>query len=204
MSAVDTLASGNIGLVGLGLFVAIGSLVPVLPTGALVAATSVVALDADEPVLGLIGVFVAAALGAFVGDAVLLVLGEVVGGPFLHRMARKADPEKLALAQRELADHELGVLVVSRLLPAGRIPVLVACVLVSFPLRRFAGGNVVAVGVWASCYMIVGTIGAAIFPSLWEGVAAAVALVALLALVPTLWRHAREHHRRSTSGAGRP
>jgi membrane protein DedA with SNARE-associated domain len=204
VSAVDTLASGNVGLVGLGLFVAVGSLVPVLPTGALVAATSVVALAADEPVLGLVGVFVAAALGAFVGDAVLLVLGEVVGGPFLHRMAGKADPEKLALAQRELADHELGVLVVSRLLPAGRIPVLVACVLVSFPLRRFAAGNVLAVAVWASCYMVVGTIGAAIFPSLWEGVVAAVALVALVALAPTLWHHARDHHRRSTSGAGRP
>lgn len=202
---LDGLWSGNVGLVGVGLFVAVGSLLPVLPTGALVAATSVLALDADQPVVALVGVLAAATIGAFVGDAALLMIGEVVGGPFLHRLASKTDPERLARARRELAEHELGVLVVSRLLPAGRIPVIVAAVMVSFPARRFAAGNVIAVVVWALCYMVVGTIGAAIFPALWEGVAAAVALVAALALAPTLWRHAREHHRRASGrGAGGP
>lgn len=191
------LLDGTVGLFGLGVFIAVGSLLPVLPTGAAVAATSVVALASDDPALGLAGVFFASTIGAFVGDATLLMISEVVGGPFLHRLADRTDPAKLARAERELADHELSVLVVSRLLPAGRIPVIVAAVLVSFPVRRFAAGNVIAVIVWALCYMVLGTLGAAIFPTLWEGVAAAVALVALTALAPTLWRHARDHHRRT-------
>ena len=187
----------HVGLVGLALFIAVGSLLPVLPTGALVSATAAVALHSDQPVLNLVLVLVIASAGAFVGDATLYELSRLLGGPMLHRLATRADPDRLAAAQHGLADHNVGVLVVSRLLPAGRIPVVVASVLVDLPWRRFLLGNTVAVVVWSAIYMTIGTLGAAIFPELWEGVLAAVLAVSLVSGGPMLWRHLR---RRSPPG----
>lgn len=181
----------HVGLVGLALFIAVGSLLPVLPTGALCSATAAVALHSDQPVLNLVLVLVVSSAGAFVGDATLYELSRLLGGPMLHRLATRADPERLAAAQHGLGDHNVGVLVVSRLLPAGRIPVVVASVLVDLPWRRFLLGNVVAVVVWAVIYMTIGTLGAAIFPELWEGVLSAVVLVSLISGGPMLWRHLR-------------
>lgn len=194
----------HVGFVGLALLIAVGSLVPVLPTGALVAAVAAVALRSDQPVLELASVLLFAAGGAFVGDAVLYELGRWLGGPMLHRLAARADPDRLAAAQHGLGDHNVGVLVVSRLLPAGRIPVLVASVLVDLPWRRFLTGNAVAVVVWAASYMVVGTAGAAVFPQVWEGVLAAVVLVSLVSGAPMLWRRLRRRAPADPSTCGTP
>jgi membrane protein DedA with SNARE-associated domain len=206
IAAVTSTSTGldgltHVGLIGLAVLIAAGSLVPVLPTGALVAAVAAVALRSDEPVLNLASVLLFAAAGAFAGDAVLYELGRLLGGPMLHRLASRADPERLATAQHGLGDHNLGVLVVSRLLPAGRIPVLVASVLVDLPWRRFLAGNAVAVVVWALSYMVVGTVGASIFPQVWEGVLAAVVLVSLISGGPMLWRRLRHRQPRSHHSA---
>lgn len=181
----------HVGLVGLAVLIALGSLVPVLPTGALLSATAAVALHSDQPVLDLVLVLMVASVGAFVGDATLYELSRLLGGPMLHRLATHADPDRLAAAQHRLGDHNVGVLVVSRLLPAGRIPVVVASVLVDLPWRRYLAGNTVAVVVWAASYMAIGTVGAAIFPELWQGVLAAVVLVSLISGAPMVWRHVR-------------
>lgn len=198
----------QIGLVGLALAIALGSLLPVLPTGALVAAVSAFALHAETPAISLAAVGVFAAAGAFAGDATLYELARLLGGPMLHRLATRADPDRLAAAQHRLADHNVGVLVVSRLLPAGRIPVVVASVLVDLPWRRFLVGNAVAVIVWAAAYMVIGTIGAAIFGEVWEGVLAAILLVSLVSGAPSAWhwaRQRREHHRdHAGSARGEP
>lgn len=191
--SVDSVVGGHLGLAALALFIAVGSLVPVLPTGALVSATTAAAATSDTPVLSLVGVFAAASAGAFVGDVTLYAVGRSAGGPALHRLSRRADPARLVEAQHRLSDHSIGVLTISRLLPAGRIPVLVASVVVDLPWRRFLAGNVVAVLAWSAVYMVIGTLGAAIFPSTWQAVLAAVVIVSVVAWAPAAWRHLRPH-----------
>lgn len=83
------------------------------------------------------------------------------------------------------------VLVLSRLVPAGRIPVMLACLLAGMPLRRFARGDLPACLAWAATYQLIGILGGSLFPEPWQGVVAAVGLTVLLGAAPSLWRRLR-------------
>ena len=100
-------------------------------------------------------------------------------------------PERLAQAQRKLDEHGVAVLVLSRLVPAGRIPVMLACLLARWPLRRFARGDVPACLAWAATYQLIGILGGSLFPEPWEGVVAAVVLTLVISGAPGLWRRLR-------------
>ncbi|MFR9676583.1 DedA family protein [Streptomyces sp. TR06-5] len=188
-----------IGYPTLFVLVAFGALVPVLPTGALVSSAAVVAFHHGIPVLSLFLVFAVASLAAFTGDVTLYWLGRRgLGSPggsrWLERLEQKAPPDRLAQAQRGLERHGIAVLVVSRLVPAGRIPVMVACLLSRTRTRDFTKGDIPACLAWAATYQLVGVAGGSLFPEPWEGVAAAVGLALLVSVVPSLWRRT---HRRS-------
>jgi membrane protein DedA with SNARE-associated domain len=178
------------------LLIAFGALVPVVPTGALVSSVAVVAFHQGMPVVPLFFVFAAASLGAFAGDVALYWLGhrglESRGGSkWLERLRQKAPPDRLEQAQRGLERHGVAVLVVSRLVPAGRIPVMLACLLARMRIGTFVRGNLPACLAWAATYQLVGVAGGSLFPEPWEGVAAAVGLALLVSLVPSLWRRLR-------------
>lgn len=185
-----------VGYPSLFLLVVLGSLVPVVPTGALVSGAAVVALHQSLPVLGLLTVFGVASLAAFLGDLGLYWLGKrgvgsKNGSRWLAALRERAAPERLAQADRKLREHGVAVLVLSRLVPAGRIPVMLACLLARMPMRRFARGDVLACFAWAAAYQLIGVAGGALFPSPWEGIAAAVGLTLLISVAPSLWRKAR-------------
>lgn len=184
------------GLPSLFLLVLIGALVPVVPTGALVSSAAVVAFHQASP-LSLALVFVTASLAAFLGDAALYVLGRrglgsKNGSRWLAAIRARAPEERLTQAQDKLADHGVAVLVLSRLVPAGRIPVMLACLLAEWPLRRFARGNLPACLAWALTYQVIGILGGSLFAEPWEGVVAAVALTVVLSLAPGAWRRLRK------------
>ena len=63
------------------------------------------------------------------------------GSRWLAAIRARAPEERLAQAQEKLADHGVVVLVLSRLVPAGRIPVMLACLMAKWPLRQFARGE---------------------------------------------------------------
>jgi membrane protein DedA with SNARE-associated domain len=184
-----------LGYPSLFLLVLIGALVPVVPTGALVSTASVVAFHRTSPVdLGLI--FVTASLAAFLGDGTLYWLGRrgmrsKNGSRWLEAIRRRAPEDRLAQAQDKLADHGVTVLVLSRLVPAGRIPVMLACLLAKWPLRRFARGNLPACLAWAVTYQLIGILGGSLFDEPWEGVLAAIVLTVSVSAAPTLWRRLR-------------
>ena len=83
------------------------------------------------------------------------------------------------------------MLVLSRLVPAGRIPVMLACLLARMPLRRFARGDAAACLAWAATYQLIGILGGSLFPEPWQGVVAAVGLTLLVSAVPAVWRRLR-------------
>ncbi|MFJ9558750.1 DedA family protein [Streptomyces fuscichromogenes] len=188
-------AQQAIGYPTLFLLVLVGALVPVVPTGALVSSAAVVAFHQTAP-FALALVFVTASLAAFLGDAALYWLGRrglrsKNGSRWLAAIRARAPEEKLAQAQGKLAEHGVAVLVLSRLVPAGRIPVMLACLLAEWPLRRFARGNVAACLAWAAAYQVIGILGGSLFPEPWEGVVVAVALTVVISVAPGVWRRVR-------------
>ncbi|MFD4571017.1 DedA family protein [Streptomyces sp. NPDC058417] len=195
-----------IGYPSLFLLVLIGALVPVVPTGALVSSAAVVAFHQTAP-FSMAMVFVTASLAAFCGDAALYWLGRrglhsKNGSRWLEAIRSRAPEERLAQAQAKLADHGRTVLVLSRLVPAGRIPIMLACLLAEWPLRRFVRGNLPACLAWAATYQLIGILGGSLFPEPWEGVAAAIVLTVVVSLAPTLWRRLRRAGTGRGTGAG--
>jgi membrane protein DedA with SNARE-associated domain len=184
-----------IGYPTLFLLIVLGSLVPVVPTGALVSGAAVVAFHQTEPV-ALAFVFVVASFAAFLGDIALYWLGlrgvrSRNGSRWLHRLQDRVDDSTLERAQRQLDEHGAAVLVLSRLVPAGRLPVMVACLLAQMPMRRFVRGDVVACLAWAAAYQLIGILGGSLFPEPWQGVALAVGLTFAIAAGPTVLRRLR-------------
>lgn len=183
-----------IGYPTLFLLVLIGALVPVVPTGALVSSAAVVAFHQTAP-FSLLLVFVVASVAAFLGDVALYWLGRrgmgsKNGSRWLEAIRRRAPEDRLAQAQGKLDDHGVTVLVLSRLVPAGRLPVMLACLLAEMPLRRFARGNLPACLAWAMTYQLIGILGGSLFKEPWEGIVAAIVLTLLISFVPSLWRRA--------------
>lgn len=184
-----------IGYPSLFLLVLIGALVPIVPTGALVSSAAVVAFHQTAP-FALALVFVTASVAAFLGDATLYWLGRrgmrsKNGSRWLEAIRSRAPEDRLTQAQEKLADHGVTVLVLSRLVPAGRIPVMLACLMAKWPLRRFVRGNFPACLAWAVTYQLIGILGGSLFREPWEGVVAAVALTVVISAAPAVWRRVR-------------
>ncbi|GGW36157.1 membrane protein DedA with SNARE-associated domain [Streptomyces albaduncus] len=184
-----------IGYPSLFLLVLIGALVPVVPTGALVSSAAVVAFHRTAP-FSMALVFVTASLAAFLGDVALYWLGRrgmksKNGSRWLEAIRARAPEDRLAQAQHKLADHGVAVLVLSRLMPAGRLPVMLACLLAKWPMRRFVRGNLPACLAWAVTYQVIGVLGGSLFEEPWEGVLAAIALTVLISVAPSVWRRVR-------------
>ncbi|MET9759238.1 VTT domain-containing protein [Streptomyces sp. NPDC006372] len=194
-SIVSESTQQAVGYPTLFLLVLAGALVPVIPTGALVSSAAVVALHQTAP-FSLLMVFVTASLAAFLGDAALYWLGRrglksKNGSRWLGAIRSRAPEERLAQAQEKLAAHGVAVLVLSRLVPAGRIPVMLACLLAEWPLRRFSRGNLPACLAWTVTYQLIGILGGSLFAEPWEGVLAAVGLTLVISAVPAVWRRVR-------------
>ncbi|MCX3288774.1 VTT domain-containing protein [Streptomyces sp. NEAU-H22] len=188
-----------IGYPTLFVLVLAGALVPVIPTGALVSSAAVVAVHRTAP-FSLALVFVTASLAAFLGDAALYWLGRrglksKNGSRWLEALRSRAPEDRLKQAQEKLSAHGVAVLVLSRLVPAGRIPVMLACLLAQWPLRRFSRGNLPACLAWAATYQLIGILGGSLFAEPWQGVVAAIALTLLLSAVPAVWRRVRSSPR---------
>lgn len=174
--------------------VAFGAVVPVLPTGAAVSVAAVLG-ERDNLALLLVVVAVGAA-GAYLGDlityAVLRMFGETLAQkvPWLRRDAQASALETF---REQLEAHETRTLLLSRLVPAGRIPVLLAAAIGGYPFRRYVVADLVAALLWSAVYAAIGLFGRSVFPQPWQAILAAVALVALLSLLPSLWRRVRDH-----------
>lgn len=184
-----------IGYPSLFLLVLIGALVPVVPTGALVSSAAVVAFHQTAP-FSMVLVFAVAALAAFLGDVTLYWLGRrgmgsKNGSRWLAAIRDRAPEDRLAQAQEKLADHGVTVLVLSRMVPAGRIPVMLACLMAKWPMRRFARGAVPACLAWAATYQLIGVLGGSLFKEPWEGVVAVVVLTLAISAAPGVWRRVR-------------
>ncbi|HVH22199.1 MAG TPA: DedA family protein, partial [Pseudonocardia sp.] len=101
MIALDWTDPATIGYPALVLGVLIGSIVPVVPTGAVVGAAAAVATTTAQ--LGLVPVVLLSAAAALLGDVVTFALARAGGPVALRWVARGQPPERLASVRAQFA-----------------------------------------------------------------------------------------------------
>ncbi|GAB2618238.1 membrane protein [Paractinoplanes abujensis] len=185
--------------------VAFGAILPVVPTGAAVSGAAALAFHEHHP-LTIVFVIAAGAAGAYVGDLVMYAMCRFGGEKLARRLRWLRDEEHLVAVKEKLGRSQIPVLLVSRLIPGGRVPVLLAAAFLGMPWRTFVVANAPACALWAVVYAAVGVAGGSIFPEPWEGVVAAVLLI-LIVNQTISWISKRREARATaaepnTSGAG--
>lgn len=170
--------------------VLIGAVLPVLPTGAAVSAGAVLASHSNP--IGLVGVLIAGAGGAYVGDLIVYAACRAGGERLAKRVGWLRENASLDALRDRLANHEITVLLTSRLIPGGRVPVLLAAGLAGYRWHRFAVVDLAASSLWAAVYMAIGLLGYALFDKPWQGVVAAIVLVLLTTVVSSLVQRLRK------------
>jgi membrane protein DedA with SNARE-associated domain len=166
--ASDVLASGwtsgrSIGYPVLFGGVLLGSIVPVVPTGAVVGAAAAVATTTDR--LDLTLVVLLAALGAAAGDLVTFTVCRFGGPAAVRWVARGQHAERIEEVRAQFRRHGWQIIVVGRLLPAGRIPVLLAAGALAYPWRRLLPSVAAACLVWSAVYAALGVVSGDLFDS---------------------------------------
>ena len=189
---IDELGS----LAWLFLVVAFGAIVPIVPTGAAVSGAAALAFHSNPLVMVLVVAFGAA--GAYVGDLAMYAMCRAGGEKLARRLRWLRDEEHLAAVKEKLAEKQVPVLLVSRLIPGGRVPVLLAAAFLGIPWHTFVIANLPACGLWAVVYAAVGVAGGSIFPEPWQGVVAAVLLILIVTQTISLIQKRRAKARTSS------
>jgi membrane protein DedA with SNARE-associated domain len=174
--------TAQLGALGwLFLVVSFGAIVPVVPTGAAVSSGAALAFH-NNPLM-IVLVIAAGAAGAYAGDLVMYAMCRAGGEPLARRLRWLRDEEHLAAVKERLRRSQVPVLLVSRLVPGGRVPVLLAAAFLGLPWRVFVVANAPACVLWSVVYAGIGVAGGSIFPEPWQGVVAAVILVVLISQI---------------------
>jgi membrane protein DedA with SNARE-associated domain len=143
--------------------VLLGSVVPVVPTGAVVGAAAAFAMTTDT--LGLPLVLAVATLAAFTGDLITFGICRSGGPAAIRWVTRGQHPERIDEVAGQFRRHGWQIVVVGRLLPAGRIPVLVAAGALAYPWRRLVPASLLAAFLWALAYALLGVVSGGVFDS---------------------------------------
>jgi membrane protein DedA with SNARE-associated domain len=195
--------TAQLGALGwLFLVVAFGAIVPVVPTGAAVSGAAALAFHNNPLVIAL--VVAAGAAGAYAGDLVMYAMCRTGGEQLARRLRWLRDEEHLAAVKERLHRSQIPVLLVSRLLPGGRVPVLLAAAFVGLSWRTFVVANAPACALWSVVYAGIGVAGGSIFAEPWEGVVAAVILILVINQSISWWNKRRERDRQARTAEPAP
>lgn len=175
---------GSIGYPVLVGGVLLGSIVPVVPTGPLLSVAAAVAMTTDRMDIAL--VLLLATLAALTGDLVTFSIARFGGPRAVRWVARGQHADRLVEVRGQFAAHGWQIVVVGRLLPAGRIPVLLAAGALDYPWRRLLPASLGAAFLWAVAYSLLGIVSGGIFDSPLVATLVATGLVLLVGLVVNL------------------
>jgi membrane protein DedA with SNARE-associated domain len=143
--------------------VLLGSIVPVVPTGAVVGAGAAVATTTDN--LSLTLVVLVSTAAALAGDLITFAVCRFGGPSAVRWVARGQHADRIEEVRAQFRRHGWQIVVVGRLLPAGRIPVLLAAGALAYPWRRLLPASTVACLIWAVAYAALGVLSGGIFDS---------------------------------------
>ncbi len=182
--SIDWTDSAAIGYPTLGAGVLLGSIVPIVPTGAVVGAAAAIATTTDR--LFLPWVVLLATVAALVGDVVTFAAGRAGSGVALRVVSRGQTPERLAAMRERFATRGWQLVIVGRLIPAGRIPVLLAASALAYPWRRLLPAAAVGCLLWAIAYSVLGVVSGGIFDDPLIATLLATVLVLVVAAISAL------------------
>jgi membrane protein DedA with SNARE-associated domain len=168
----------------------------VVPTGAVVGAAAAFAMTTDS--LGLPLVLVVATVAALTGDLITFAVCRFGGPAAVRWVARGQHADRLEEIRDQFRRHGWQLIVAGRLLPAGRIPVLVAAGALAYPWRRLLPAATIAAFLWALAYALLGVVSGGIFDSPLIATLVATVLVLVVGAVLNLVATAR---RRSSARA---
>jgi len=195
----DLLGAGWTSGAGLGyplLFglVLLGSIVPVVPTGAVVGAGAAVATSTGNLSLPL--VVLVSAVAALAGDLITFAVCRFGGPSAVRWVARGQHTDRIEEVRGQFRRHGWQIIVVGRLLPAGRIPVLLAAGALAYPWRRLLPASTVGCLIWAVAYAALGALSGGIFDSPLLATLLVTVLILLLGGVLN-WVSARRRRRKT-------
>jgi membrane protein DedA with SNARE-associated domain len=184
--------------------VLLGSLVPVVPTGAVVGAAAAIAVTTGHLSLPL--VLLLATLGAFTGDVVTFTVCRFGGPAAVRWVSRGQHADRIEEVRGQFRQHGWQLIVAGRLLPAGRIPVLLAAGALAYPWRRLLPASLVAALTWAAAYALLGVVSGGIFDSPLLATLIATLLVLLVGVVLNVVsaRHRGRDGAGPAAGSGKP
>ena len=104
-------------------------------------------------------------LAALLGDVVTFAVARAGGPAAVRWMARGQHPERLAAARGTFGSRGWQLVVVGRLLPAGRVPVLLAAGALDYPWRRLLPAAALGCLLWAVAYALLGVVSGGLFDS---------------------------------------
>jgi membrane protein DedA with SNARE-associated domain len=170
--------------------VCFGAILPIVPTGAAVSGAATLAFHESHPVT-MVLVIAAGAAGAYVGDLAMYGMCRFGGEQLARRLRWLRDEEHLTSVKDRLKQRQVPVLLVSRLIPGGRVPVLLAAAFAGISWRTFVVANLPACALWSVVYAAIGLAGGSIFPEPWQGVLAAIVLILVVNQAVTWWNKRR-------------
>lgn len=166
MSATALAAASEGSTVGYSVLfggVLLGSIVPVVPTGAIVGAAAALAMTSDS--FGLPTVLILSTSAALLGDLITFAVCRFGGPAAVRWVARGQHADRIEEVRDQFRKHGWQIIVVGRLLPAGRIPVLVAAGALAYPWRRLVPASALGCLLWAVAYALLGVVSGGIFDS---------------------------------------
>jgi membrane protein DedA with SNARE-associated domain len=164
--------------------VLLGSVVPVVPTGLVVGTAAAFAMTTSG--LGLTVVLAVSTLAALAGDLITFAICRFGGPSAVRWVTRGQHADRLDEVREQFRRHGWQIIVAGRLLPAGRIPVLVAAGALAYPWRRLVPASSAAAFLWALAYALLGVVSGGIFDSPLLAVLVATLLVLAVGAVMNL------------------
>jgi len=176
--------------------VLLGSIVPIIPTGAVVGAAAAVATSTSQLSLPL--VLLVATLAALLGDLVTFSICRFGGPAAVRWVARGQHTNRIEEVREQFRTHGWQIIVVGRLLPAGRIPVLLAAGALAYPWRRLVPAALLASFLWAVAYSLLGVVSGGLFDN--PLIATLIAAVLILVVSGVVNLAASQRRKRRNAG----
>jgi membrane protein DedA with SNARE-associated domain len=198
----------RLGPVGVGLLIALETVVPPIPSELIL---PLAGFRARSGAMHPVTVWAAATVGAVLGALALYGLGARLGYRRLHRLAGRrwfflASQDDLERGRRLFERHGSWVVAAARCVPVLRSLVSLPAGVAGMPLPKFTLLTAVGAGVWNAAFIAAGWL----LAEKWRevdryagpaGVAMTVAVVAGLAVLA--WRRSRSTRTRADAGASR-
>jgi len=165
----------------LALFATLDAIVPIVPSETAVITAGVLASTGDLVLPLVIG---CAAVGAFVGDNAVYLLGRQYGERARQRfLSGRRGAASYEWARRQLGRRGGELIVVGRFIPGGRTAVTLTAGTTGFPWPRFIRYDLLAGVIWASYAALLGYFGGKAFEhSPWKGLLLAFGVALLVTL----------------------